>query len=142
MVTACYLVSAHIPPCRESTTTSTTRGQKGSLNGRLFSMSQCRLSEVCKYRSNSLFGGSGLDGSGPTYLKDLLTPYTPTRNLRSANKDTLVIPKVTTKAYGQRSYQFAAPHLWNNLPLHIKQATTISSFKTLLKTYLFKSSYT
>ena len=76
------------------------------------------------------------------YLKDLLTPYTPTRNLRSANKDTLVIPKVTTKAYGQRSYQFAAPHLWNNLPLHIKQATTISSFKTLLKTYLFKSSYT
>ncbi|XP_033637920.1 E3 SUMO-protein ligase RanBP2-like [Asterias rubens] len=47
MVTACYLVSAHIPPCRESTTTSTTRGQKGSLNGRLFSMSQCRLSEVC-----------------------------------------------------------------------------------------------
>ena len=81
-------------------------------------------------------------GSGPTYLKDLLTPYTPTRNLRSANKDTLVIPKVTTKAYGQRSYQFAAPHLWNNLPLHIKQATTISSFKTLLKTYLFKSSYT
>ena len=44
--------------------------------------------------------------------------------------------------YGQRSFQFAGPHLWNNPPLHIKQAITISSFKTFLKTYLFKSSYT
>ena len=30
--------------------------------------------------------------------------------------------------------------LWNTLPRHIKQATTISHFKTLLNTFLFNSS--
>ena len=60
-------------------------------------------------------------GSGPTYLKDLLTSYIPARNLRSAKKDTLVIRNVATKVYGQRSFQIAAPHLCNNLPLHVKQ---------------------
>ncbi len=48
---------------------------------------------------------------------------------------------VTTNAYDECSFKFAGPHLWNNLPLHTKQATTSTYFKTLLKRFLFKSSY-
>ena len=116
--------------------------KKTRFNYSSFAISPLASYSLSHHLQNSPSNISTSLGSGPTYLKDLLTPYTPTRNLRSANKDALVIPKVTTKAYGQHRYQFAAPHLWNNLPLHIKQATAISSFKTLLKTHLFKLSYT
>ena len=57
----------------------------------------------------------------------------PARHLCSENKQTLVTPTFAAKTYGERRFQFAAPHLWNDLSVHIKQATTISSFKTLLK---------
>ena len=46
-------------------------------------------------------------------------------------------PRTTT--YGDRSFIHAAPKLWNNIPEEIKQAETISIFKTRLKSFLFKN---
>jgi hypothetical protein len=45
------------------------------------------------------------------------------------------------KTYGGRSFAIAAPTLWNNLPSSIKDSGTVSSFKKLLKTFLFKKAY-
>ena len=39
----------------------------------------------------------------------------------------LILPPPPHKTYGHRSCQFAAPHLWNNLPLHIKQEKRLNS---------------
>ena len=39
---------------------------------------------------------------------------------------------------GARSFSAAAPKLWNKLPLELRQATSLNSFKSRLKTYLFK----
>ncbi|XP_038051028.1 E3 SUMO-protein ligase RanBP2-like isoform X2 [Patiria miniata] len=53
LVTSCYLVSAQVPSCQEITrTSSTTRGDmsvgsSGNVNRRIYSLAQCRLSEVC-----------------------------------------------------------------------------------------------
>ena len=56
-----------------------------------------------------------LNGMAPRYIADLLQPYTPTRQLRSSSKNLLVTPKSNLKFYGDRSFQVAAPRLWNSL---------------------------
>ena len=75
----------------------------------------------------------------PQYLSELLQIYTPDRNLRSKNKDLFVIPKRSTKFYGERTFAYNAPTLWNNVPLNLRQITNINKFKTALKTHLFKA---
>ena len=40
-------------------------------------------------------------------------------------------------AYGMRAFSVAAPMLWNNLPLTLKNATSVTIFKRALKTHLF-----
>ena len=39
---------------------------------------------------------------------------------------------------GARPFSAAAPKLWNGLPVELRQATSLNSFKFRLKTYLFK----
>jgi hypothetical protein len=72
----------------------------------------------------------------PSYLSDLLTPYKPSRHLRSASQHLLVVPNIKTAA-GRRSFSYAAPTIWNSLPIHIRSSPTITSFRSALKTYLF-----
>ena len=72
----------------------------------------------------------------PSYLFDLITPYIPSRTLRSSDKFLLTIPGIRS-ANGRRSFVFAAPTIWNSLPLAIRSSTKLSTFRTLLKTYLF-----
>ena len=63
-------------------------------------------------------------------------------NLRSTGKLLLDHPKgkmLTT--LGARSFSAAAPKLWNGLPVELRQATSLNSFKSRLKTYLFKKCF-
>ena len=41
------------------------------------------------------------------------------------------------KTKGDRAFSYFGPSVWNSLPLHIRNATTINTFKSALKTYLF-----
>ena len=75
----------------------------------------------------------------PRYLTDLLTAYKPSRSLRSSTKHLLVQPCCNLKTYGERAFSVAAPRLWNALPLNIRNCKTITTFKSALKTHLFKS---
>jgi len=45
------------------------------------------------------------------------------------------------KSYGKRSFSFAAPELWNNLPQNVIQSSSVSQFKRELKTHLFKIAF-
>ena len=79
-----------------------------------------------------------LPGLAPMYIAELLTKYTPSRNLRSSTLDLLDPPRdVKTCTYGQRSFASAAPKLWNALPHTLRSASTLNQFKTRLKTFLF-----
>ena len=80
------------------------------------------------------------NGLSPTYLSDLLHRYVPARTLRSSNQSLLQLPH-TSKTFGQRSFSYAAPSLWNNLPLPIRNADNVNIFKNMLKTHLFNSVY-
>ena len=81
-----------------------------------------------------------LRGLAPTYLSALLYPYCPTRSLRSSNQLLLNQPTSRTKL-GERSFSCAAPRAWNQLPIAVRQCTTVNHFKLALKTHLFTAYY-
>jgi len=82
-----------------------------------------------------------LHGLAPVYLTELLTPYTPARSLRSAGRNLLEVPSYNLKSYGGRSFACAAPSVWNDLPDELRSTSSLSVFKTGLKTYLFRDAY-
>ena len=91
---------------------------------------------LCVYKS--------LNGLCPQYMFDCLVVNTPrpgSVTTRSSHHGlNLKVPK-TRKCAGDRAYSVAAPRLWNNLPLHIRNSSSVASFKTLLKTHLFSCVY-
>ena len=81
-----------------------------------------------------------LIGMAPAYLCDLINCYRPPRTLRS-NTDligTLALKRFKRLKHGGRAFSSVAPELWNKLPYNIRNAETVTSFKSMLKTHLFK----
>ena len=74
----------------------------------------------------------------PSYIRDLLETYKPTRSLRSSSRNLLAIPRSKLKSYGDRAFSVCAPKLWNDVPEIIKCSENLNTFKRNLKTYLFK----
>ena len=70
-------------------------------------------------------------------MPDLITPYRPSRSLRSMVANLLILPKCRTKTYGERAFAVAGPTLWNSLPQFMRELTSVNQFKAHLKTYLF-----
>ena len=68
---------------------------------------------------------------GPRYIQDLITPYLPSRSLRSLDLFLIRRPRSRTKTFGDRSLVVYAPHLWNGLPHHIHQIDELENFKCL-----------
>ena len=88
-----------------------------------------------KYKLCSLCFGA-ITSTGPVCLSDLREIYTPSRQLRfSADIRILCIPSGNTKSYGERSFSYTAPTLWNTLPKDIRFSQSISSFRSALKTH-------
>ena len=54
---------------------------------------------------------------------------------------TISVKKVKYKTLSERSFAFYAPKLWNSLPVEVRMANSFYNFKTLLKTYLFRSKF-
>ena len=78
-----------------------------------------------------------LNDFSPTHLSNLLLVYEPPRALRLSGAGLLFIPKVGTKIYGEASFSFYGPCLWNSLPEDLWAAGSVDIFKRKLKTYLF-----
>ena len=63
------------------------------------------------------------------------------QTLRSTNANRLVVPSVKLSTVGSRDFVVAAPHIWNTLPTDVVAASSLSTFRRLLKRFLFKQSY-
>ena len=48
-------------------------------------------------------------------------------------------PMFRTKSYGGRAFSSCAPTLWNSLPLDVRSALSIETFKVRLKTFIFNN---
>ena len=97
----------------------------------------------------------------PAYLNDVLVPYIPSRNLRSAGGNLLVMPRIDS-VFQSRAFSYAAPRIWNSLPVALRGLADLSPswtgsdsfmssqpsvpmasfslFKSQLKTHLFSAS--
>ena len=62
----------------------------------------------------------------PAYLADL----------RSTNSNRFVVPRIKTKT-GSRAFSMSGPALWHALPVPIRNAKTILTFRKLLESHLF-----
>ena len=81
------------------------------------------------------------DDSFPSYLKDLISVYTPSRTLRSSDKFLLFKPTVKLATFGEKSFYFSAPDVWNSLPYDLRSCTLFSTFKKKLKTFFFRQAF-
>ena len=76
--------------------------------------------------------------STPTYLSDVLHLYSPSQSLRSSADTCLPkLPRYKCKMKDDRAFSYSGPSVGNSLPLHIRNVTTINTFKFGLKTHLF-----
>jgi hypothetical protein len=53
----------------------------------------------------------------------------------------LKAPRIRTKTYGERRLDESAATLWNSFPQNIRHVQSVSIFKKLLKTHLFRAAY-
>jgi hypothetical protein len=98
-----------------------------------------RVEERIKYKI-ALLTFKALQGNSPGYLQNLVAVQETPRRLRSSSELLLQQPFVrlvsTDAAFG-----VAAPKVWNSLPVVVRSAHSLASFKSLLKTHLFMSSF-
>ena len=79
----------------------------------------------------------------PMYLCNLITVKQISRySLRSNDGILLLAPRhITRKTLGDRAFVAAAPKVWNNLPLCIRNEDNFTRFKNLLKTHYFTEAF-
>ena len=98
-----------------------------------------------KYRIDykiALLSFKCINNMAPQYLQTLIQIYVPRRSLRSSNDNSVLIkPAMKYKSYGERSFSFYAPFIWNSLPFELRNCDNINIFKKQLKTYFFKKAY-
>ena len=91
---------------------------------------QYKVSSVCY---------DALERTGPRYLSCLLDLYVPISHIRSSSDTRILkIPLVNNK-YGERSFSFTAPSIWNSLPRDLRFSKSRPSFRSALKTHLFRA---
>ncbi len=82
-----------------------------------------------------------IHGLAPSYISDIIHHHTPSRSLRSADKGLLSVPRTWLKTKGDRSFGAVAPRLWNALPLELRSAQSVVTFKGQFKTHLYKVAF-
>ena len=82
-----------------------------------------------------------LHNLAPSYLTELIHSHTPSCTLWSSPTIQLFVPSVNLTTMGSRALSWSAPSLWNSLPPDICTSDTVSTFKSRLKTHLFRVAY-
>ncbi|MGH0157704.1 UNVERIFIED_CONTAM: hypothetical protein FKN15_056835 [Acipenser sinensis] len=111
------------------------RGTEGTEAPRSQSRKMCT---VANPKSPLVLAYRCLDQTAPSYLQTLISPYTPTRPLRSACTRRLALPPLRSPASRARSFSILAPQWWNDLPTEVRTAQSLTTFRRLLKTHLFR----
>jgi len=82
-----------------------------------------------------------LNGRAPNYLSNHVIPVSANvsrQRLRSAQQNTLVVPRYRLTTYGRRAFSVAGPTAWNSLPVAFRDPTISDAcFRRHLKTILF-----
>ena len=84
-------------------------------------------------RKRNVMTYKALNNLAPTYMKDMFTHTAEVHDysLRSTSSRNLFIPRGASE-YHRKRFRYLATMDWNKLPLKIKEAGTLNSFKCLL----------
>lgn len=74
------------------------------------------------------------NGLSPDYVNELFTRREVNYEMRDSNN--FNIPRYKTVKYGKRSLIYYAPKLWTNLPIHVKDAISLRTFKSAVTKWL------
>lgn len=80
------------------------------------------------------------NGTAPVYLGEMFVPIRGRYRLRSQSDTNFNIPRRRTKL-ADRSMAVVGPKLWNDLPSYLKNIESEASFRSKLKTHLFRQFY-
>ena len=84
-----------------------------------------------------------INGLAPNYISNLVNILCPSKYLLRRNNEILLEPYngKTKKTLGDRAFAVAAPRLFNSLPREIRHETCFNTFKTKVKTFLFRMAF-
>ena len=78
--------------------------------------------------------------NSPSYLRNRLSHYEPTRTLRSSDANLLSIPSTVNQLTDcSKAFHCSAPAVWNSLSFSTRSAPSLDLFKERLKTELFNT---
>ena len=82
--------------------------------------------------------------TAPSYVTDML--HREPLHIRNTRSSSYTMPLLNRPAHskatlGDHSFYFASSSVWNSIPSDVRCAPSLSSFKSRLKTYLFRSVY-
>ena len=83
-----------------------------------------------------------IHGNAPDYPKDLIVLSQSQTGLCTSNCVNRLVPLPFPKyCKVSNAFRYSAPTVWNNLPLSIRSATSLSNFKLSLKAHYFNLAY-
>ncbi len=95
-----------------------------------------------KYKTdlkNVLFVYKSLHNQAPQYLS--VHPYTQVKSTQIHWFCFIACSQGTSQNRGDQAFSVVGPKLWNSLPIHIRIASTLSIFKSTLKTDFFSLAF-
>ena len=89
-----------------------------------------------------------LNQGQPVYIRELIHPYTSSRNTRRSTPKLKFLHTPTfdrrvhkSNKHFSNSFSHYTPVLWNSFPFQIRNSPSVPSFRKCLKTHLFNSSF-
>ena len=93
-------------------------------------------------RSQSLLVYKALHVKAPSYISGLLRAKPAGRYSQGSDSpDLLAVPRTMFKTLDDRAFAKAGPSLWNELPVDTRRAASVETFKSQLKTLLFREAF-
>ena len=92
---------------------------------------KCKVAAMC-YKCYCL--------NTPDYLSSVLQPYISARTFRSTRQGKLAIPQSRNNTTA-RQFSWAAPSIWKSLPDSVREAPSLNTFKTRLKTHYYRLNF-
>ena len=95
-----------------------------------------RLTFTSQNHQSLMLAYKVLNGTAPIYLSVLEKAYVTTRSLRSSQECRLAVP--TPRLRQSKLFSCVVPRWWNDLPSATRTGASLSIFKKLLETQLFR----
>ena len=79
--------------------------------------------------------------TAPVFMQELVNLRKTPKALRSADQLVFEVPFSSSAKAKSQTFSIAGPALWNSIPVYIRLASSLSVFKSKLKTQLFSCAY-